>query len=108
MARANTKLCIRLSSTIILYLWKELVNNIYVIDEYRTLNVYLGQELFTCMGNFEKMLTGRDPKKEWKKQHKPEEKKYNKNYYATNKKQIKAQRQNRRIANKSAMNFGFG
>lgn len=71
------------------------------------LKLYLGQELFTNMGNFEKMLTGRDPKKEWKKQHKPQEQAYNKNYYKTNKPRIQQQRQNRRIANKSAMSFGF-
>lgn len=59
------------------------------------------------MGNFEKMIGGIDKKRDWKNQHKPEEKAYNSNYYKTNKPRIQQQRQNRRIANKASMSFGF-
>ena len=59
------------------------------------------------MGTYERMLGGRDKRKEWKDARKPEISEYNKNYYKQNYSQIQARRQVQRVANRKNSILGF-
>ena len=59
------------------------------------------------MGTYERMLGGRDKRKEWKDARKPEISEYNKSYYQNNYENIQARRKIQRVGNRKNAILGF-